>query len=101
MLYTRKYYFLLHTCYLLDKISLEIELSGPSPFEKDRPALVPILHISISSIQNNSFTYFSLSSLFYKFTSSSPILRFKKLTIEIKEVDNVSSDVKMQSLSFQ
>ena len=77
MLYTGKYYFLLHTYHLLDKISLEIELSGPSPSEKDGPAPVPILYISISSIQNNSFTHFSLSSLFYKFTSFSPILRFK------------------------
>ena len=48
MLYTGKYYFLLHTYHLLDKISLEIELSGPSPSEKDGPAPVPILYISIS-----------------------------------------------------
>jgi len=86
---------------LVDKISSEIKLSASSPSGKDGPAPVPILHISISLIQNNSSTHFSLSSLFHKFPSLTPILRFKKLIIEIKEVDDVGSDVEMQSFSPQ
>jgi len=39
--------------WLLDKISLEIELSVSNSFRKNRSALVPILHTPIPSIQNN------------------------------------------------
>ena len=80
---------------LLDKISLEIELSVLSPLEKDEPALVFIPHILISSIQSNfptcSFSpFFPYKSLFPLFT-----LRFKKPIVKIEENDNVDSDIKI------
>jgi len=62
---------------------------------KDGPAPVPILHTPIPSIQNNSLTCSSLSSLSYKsiFPLSTP--GPKKPTVEIEKTNNVSSDVKM------
>ena len=86
---------------LLDKISLETELSVPSSSGKDRPASVFILHILIPLIQNNSSTHSPSLSLFYR----SPFLSFtpgpKKLTVKVKEVDDVNSDVEIQYLSSQ
>ena len=67
----------------------------PDPFRKDKPTLVPILHTFISPIQNNSLTYSSSLSLSYKFISPSPTPGSKKITVEIKEDDNVDSDVEM------
>jgi len=80
---------------LLNKISSETELLMPDPSRKDGPAPVPILHISISLIQNNSLTYSSSLSLSYKFISLSSTLESKKLTVEIKEDDDVDSDVEI------
>ena len=51
---------------LLDKISLEIELSMLGPSSKDRSTLVFILLLSISFVQNDLPTYSFFSSLFYK-----------------------------------
>ena len=80
---------------LLNKISSETELLMPDPSRKDGPAPVPILHISISLIQNNSLTYSSSLSFSYKFISLSSTLESKKLTVEIKEDDDVDSDVEI------
>ena len=57
---------------LLKKISLKTELSVSGPSRKDRPALILILCILISFIQNNFPTYSLLPSLSYKFLSSLP-----------------------------
>ena len=84
---------------LLDKISPEIELSVFSSFRKYGPTLVPILHILIPSIQNNSPTHSSSSSLSYKSLSLSSILRSKKPIVKIKEDDNVDFDIEIQPLS--
>ena len=86
---------------LLDKISPEIELLTPNSLRKDGSALVSIPHTSISFIQNNFPTHFSLLSLSYKFISLSPTLRSKKPIVEIEEDDNVNSDVEIQPLSSQ
>jgi len=85
----------------LDKISPKIKSLASDSSKKDRPTLILILHILIPPIQNNSSTYSSLPSLFYKSISLSPTPRFKKSTVEIEEDDNVDSDVEMQSLSPQ
>ena len=84
---------------LLNKISSEIELSVPSLSGKDRPAPVPIPHISISPIQKNPLTCFPSLSLFYKSLSTLPILEFKKPIVEIEKDDDVDSDVEMLPLS--
>ena len=86
---------------LLDKISPETELSASSPSKKDRPTLIPILHISIPLIQNNLPTYSPLPSLSYKPPSLTSATESKKPTIEIEEDDNVDSDVEIQLLSSQ
>ena len=86
---------------LLDKISLETELSVFSSFGKDRPASVFILHILIPSIQNNPSTHSPSLSLFYRFPSLSFTPGSKKPTVEVEEVDDVNSDVEMQHLSSQ
>jgi len=57
---------------LLDKISLETVLSVSESFSKDRPAPVLISLLSISLIQNNSFTHSYSPSLSYKFLSPLP-----------------------------
>ena len=57
---------------LLDKTSLETELSVPNSSGKDRPALVPIPHTSIPSIQNNPPTHSPSLSLSYKSISPLP-----------------------------
>ena len=80
---------------LLDKISPEIELLVPNPFEKDRSALVPTPYTFIPPIQNNLPTHSSLSSISYKSIFPPSIPRFKKLIVEIKENDDVSSDIEM------
>ena len=66
---------------LLDKISPETELSASSPSKKDRPTLIPILHISIPLIQNNLPTYSPLPSLSYKPPSLTSATESKKPTI--------------------
>ena len=90
---------------LLDKLSLETELLVSDPFGKDEPAPVPILHILIPLIWNNSSTHSSSPSLFYKSISLSYIPRSKKSIVEIEENDNVDfnvdSNVEMQPLSPQ
>ena len=63
-------------------------------FRKNKSALLPILHIPIPLIQNNSPTYSLTPSLFYKFLSPSPIPKSKKLTVKIEENDDVNSNVK-------
>ena len=86
---------------LLDKISLEIELLVPSPFEKDKPVPVSILLISIPFIQSNYPIYSPLSSLSYKSLSFLPTLESKKPIVKIEENDNVNSDIEIQVLSPQ
>jgi len=78
---------------LLDKISPKTELTVSNPSEKDRSASVFISHILISYIQSNFLTYSFSLSLFYKSLSPLPILKFKKPTVEIEEVDNVDSNI--------
>ena len=117
MPYIGKYHFPLYTCHLwwetfskctdshtkehklydklLDKISLETELSVSDPSRKDGPTPVPTLHILISPIQNNPSTCFSSPSISYKSISSLPTLRFKKPIVKIEEDDNVDSDVEI------
>ena len=85
---------------LLNKISLETELSVPDLSGKDESAPVPILYTPISSIQNNPPTYPLLPSLSYKSLLPSSTLKFKKLIVKIKEIDDVDSDIKIQSLSL-
>jgi len=63
---------------LLKKISLEKELLVSSSSSKDRSALVLISHISISSIQKNFLTHFSLLFLSYKSLFYLPTLKSKK-----------------------
>jgi len=84
----------------LNKISSEIELSISEPFSKDKPTLVSILSTPISLIQNNP-PFSSLPSLSYKslFLSSLPMSKIP--TVEVKEIDNVDSDIKIQPLSHQ
>jgi len=53
---------------LLNKISSETKLLVSSPSSKDRPTSIPILHIPIPPIQNNS-PCFPSSFLSYKFPS--------------------------------
>jgi len=83
---------------LLDKISLKIELLVLDPSEKNGLALVPISHTPFFSIQNNFLLCFSLFSLSYKSPSPSSPPVSKKSTVE---VEDVNSDVEIQSLSFQ
>ena len=80
---------------LLNKISLETELSVPGPSEKDGSALVPILHIPIPPIQNNSPTHFSLPSLSYKSLFSLSTPESRKSTVKIEKDNNVDSDVEI------
>jgi len=86
---------------LLNKISLETELPVPDSSRKDRPTLVPISYTLISPILNNPLTYSSLPFLSYKSPSPSPILGSKKPIIEIREKNDIDSDVEMQPLSPQ
>jgi len=83
---------------LLNKISSETKLLVSGPSRKNRPTSILILHISIPSIQNNP-PYFPSSFLSYKFLSLLPFQVPKKPIVEIKEADNVNSDIEMQSLS--
>ena len=85
---------------LLNKISSETELLVSSSSSKDRPTSVSILHIPIPLIQNNP-SCFSSPFLFYKFSSPLSFPGPKKPIIEIKETDNVDSDIEIQSLSPQ
>ena len=71
---------------LLNKISPEIELLVPGPSRKNRPTPIPILHISIPSIQNNPPTHFLSPSLSYKFSFLLLTPRSRKLIVEIKEM---------------
>jgi len=52
-----------------------------------KPALVSILYISISPIQNNSPCFLSLS-LSYKSPSLLPLLVSKKPIVKVEEIDN-------------
>ena len=85
----------------MDKISSDIELSISESFSKDKPTLVSILYTPISLIQNNPPPFFSLLSLFYKslFLSSLPMSKIP--TIEVEEINNINSDIKIQPLSYQ
>jgi len=86
---------------LLDRISPETELSEPGPSGKDELAPVPIPPTPIPPIAKNSPSCSLSPSLSYKFPSPSPSLVPKKPTVEIEEVDNVNSNVKMQPLRPQ
>ena len=80
---------------LLDKISPKTELTMSNPSGKDGSASVFISHILISHIQNNLLTYYFSLFLFYKSSSPLPILKFKKPTVEVEEVDNVGFDIEI------
>ena len=67
----------------------------PNSSEKDGPALVPILHIPISSTHSPS------PSLSYKSTFFPPTSEPKKPIVEIGERNNVDSDIEMQLPSPQ
>ena len=86
---------------LLNKISSETGLSLSDSFRKDGPTPLPTLHTPFSSIQNNSPTHSSSSSLSYKSIFPSPTLGFKKSIIEIKEDNGINSDIEMQPCSPQ
>ena len=62
---------------------------------KNRLASVLILHILISSIQNNSSPHFSTHTLFYKFLSLLSLLMTKISVVEVEEINNVDSDFEM------
>ena len=81
---------------LLGKTSSEIELLTSDPSGKNRSALVPILHKSIPSIENNPPTFLS-----YKSISLPSTLRSKKPIVEIEEINNIDFDVEMQLPSPQ
>ena len=85
--------------YILDKISPETKLSASEPFDKDKLAPVSILHTLISSTQNNLPSYSSLSSFSYKSLSSLLSSMPKNTIVEVKEIDNVSSNVEIQHFS--
>jgi len=80
---------------LLNKISPETESSVPDTSGKDGPASVPIPHILVPFIQNNSPTHSSSPSLSYKFPSPSLTLGSKKPTVKIEKNDDIDSDVEM------
>ena len=86
---------------LLDKISLETELSVPDPSRKDGLTPVFIPHTPISPILNNPLTCFSSPSLSYKSTSPPSTPESKKSIAEIEEDNYVNSDVEMKLLSPQ
>ena len=69
---------------LLNKISLEIELSIFGSSKKNEPALVPIPHIFIPLTKNNLPTHSPSFSLSYKSSSLLPISESKKLIVKIK-----------------
>ena len=80
---------------LSNKISLKIKLLTSGSSGKDRPTLIFISHISISPIQNTSSTCFSLFFLSYKslFLTSTP--KFKEPIIEVEQINNIDSDIKI------
>ena len=86
---------------LLDKTSLETKSLAPNSSKKDGPALVPIPHTPIPSIQNNLPTCSPLPSLSYKSISSLPTPELKKPIVEIEETNDVNSDVEIQPFSPQ
>jgi len=86
---------------LLDKISSETEPSIPDPSGKDRPAPVPIPHTLVPPIQKNLPTHSPSSSLSYKSTSPLSTPESRKPTVEIKETNDVDSNVEMQLPSLQ
>ena len=73
----------------------------PSLFGKDRPTLVHIPYIFISSTQSNFSTHSFLLSIFYKYSSPLPTSWPKKSTIEIEEDNDVDFDIEIQPLSSQ
>ena len=84
---------------LLDKTSPEIESSAFRSSSKDRPTPIFILYIPILFIQNNSSSYFLLLSFSYKSLSLLLLPIPKKPIVEIDEVDDIDSDIKIQYLS--
>ena len=80
---------------LLDKISPETESLVPEY------APVPIPHTLIPPIQNNPPPCSPLLSSLYESLSPLPSPVLKKSMIEIEEIDDVESDIEMQSLSSQ
>ena len=86
---------------LLDKTSLETESLVSNSSEKDGPALVPILHTFIPSIQKSPPTHSLLPSLSYKFIFFPPTPELKKPTVEIKEINDSDSDVEIQLSNLQ
>jgi len=75
---------------LLNKINSETELLALGPSSKNKPALVSILHF-----QNNPSTHFLSPSLSYKSLSLLPTSGSKKSIVEMKEINNVNSDVEI------
>ena len=83
---------------LLDKISLETELSVPNFSGKNGPAPVSIPHtysFYFPPIQNNPSTCSSLPSLFYKSLSLLSTPGSKKPIVEIEEEEDVNSNVEI------
>ena len=71
------------------------------PSRKDKLVPVSILHTFIPPIQNNPPHFSPLPSLSYNFPSLLSLSVPKKPIIEVEEVDNINSNVEMQSLSSQ
>jgi len=86
---------------VLNKTSLETELLVSDSSRKDEPAPVPIPHISISPIQNNTSTYSLSPSPFYKSTSFPSTSGSRKPIVEIEETNDIDSDIEMQLSSSQ
>jgi len=63
--------------------------------------IVPIPHTLIPPIQNNPPPCSPLLSSLYESLSPLPSPVLKKSMIEIEEIDDVESDIEMQSLSSQ
>ena len=86
---------------LLNKTSPETELLASNSSGKDGPAPIPISHILILPIQNNSPTCSPLSSLTYKSIflplTPGPV----KLIVEIEETNDVDFDIEVQPPSPQ
>jgi len=71
----------------------------PKCSRKDKLVPVSISHTFILPIQNNPPHFSSLPSLSYNFPSLLSLSVPKKPIVEVEEVDNINSNVKMQSLS--
>jgi len=80
-------------------IYLEIESSEFRSSGKDRPTLIFIPHTPILFIQNNSLSYSPSPFFSYKSSSLSLPPMPKKPTVEVKEIDDIDSDIEIQYLS--